>query len=205
MLPQGCKAVGGSRSLAHAPRGTALWGSSAGCRRRRHLRCAAVDRQQVDSAAAAEAARQQQTAAEPHLECFGTGMEVECRLVQEGPPHVPVPGEEPVAVAAAVQQQPQQQEQGEGHTRLCPRACLPHTCLFCWQAREHAGCCGALRHCTPPMSACSSPASPTCCARPPYPPAPTRPCPPMQARWLQCWMPHCLSRLSSSGAHPWLL
>ncbi|PRW56874.1 WAT1-related chloroplastic isoform X1 [Chlorella sorokiniana] len=124
MLPKGCGRVTSAVAAACPLPGAALWrsGSAAAARPsragRRQLRCAAMDRQQQMDRAPPTGAAQQQVSVEPHLECFGTGMEVECRIVQDGPPHVPVPGEDPAVVsssssaAAAAQQHTAEQEKG---------------------------------------------------------------------------------------------
>lgn len=159
MLPKACRHVAGAARSAVPLPGAALWRAAAAARpghaARRQLRCAAMDRQQQMDRAPPAGAEQQQAAVEPHLECFGTGMEVECRLVQDGPPHVPVPGEDPAVVsrsssaaaATAAQQQPQEQDNGEGQGRVaggivfacllsCPCHC--HGLLLRPSQRSHA-------------------------------------------------------------------
>ncbi|KAL4858588.1 WAT1-related protein [Chlorella vulgaris] len=63
------------------------------------------DKPEPPATASQEPARRQ---AEPRLECIGTAMEVECRIVSEGPEHVPVasPKEEVQAMTEAQQNTP---------------------------------------------------------------------------------------------------
>lgn len=146
MLPSGCGRVAGVARAAGPLPAAALWRAAASAARpsrsaRRQLRCAAVDRQQQMERSPPAGAEQQQASVEPHLECFGTGMEVECRLVQDGPPHVPVPGEDPAivsssssngAAAAADQQRTVEQERGAGKPQL-------HVFALCGHHQPHCG------------------------------------------------------------------
>ncbi|EFN57925.1 hypothetical protein CHLNCDRAFT_142001 [Chlorella variabilis] len=84
---------------------------------RHRLSCRAVDsqqqQQQVDRASPAAATAEpaaEQPAAAPHLECFDTGLGVECRIVTDGPEHVPVasPDEEAQAMLEQAKQLPHQ-------------------------------------------------------------------------------------------------
>lgn len=212
MLPKGCGHVAGAARSAGPLPGAALWRAAAAARpgraARRQLRCAAMDRQQQMDRAPAADAEQQQGAVEPHLECFGTGMEVECRLVQDGPPHVPVPGEDPAVVsrssaaaAAAAQQQPEEQDKGEGRGRVAIVCTCLLSCPCHWRPAATQ----------PPNVAALQPSSAACRLSLPLPARPLMPTthiqlpPPhcVQARWRQFWMPLCWFRPSSSGAPPW--
>lgn len=143
MLPSRCGRAGGATRASGPFPAAALWRAAAAATRpsrsaRRQLRCAAMDRQQQMERSPPSSAEQQQASAEPHLECFGTGMEVECRLVQDGPPHVPVAGEDPAVVsssssngaaAAATQPRTVEQERGAGKRQ--------HMCLPCADITSH--------------------------------------------------------------------
>ena len=62
--------------------------------RQRLALCSAVDKQKVDSDPLAAEATSTPPPAEG-LECFGTGQEVECRLVRDGPDLLLPPSTEP--------------------------------------------------------------------------------------------------------------
>lgn len=117
-----------SRQADALPHGSMFGVSSRLCtfrarRRARGFLNTAAKAQQVGDKPEPPAAAPARRQAEPHLECIGTAMEVECRIVSEGPDHVPVasPEEEVQAMTEAQQNTP--------HTGA-PRAtcCRPAGC-----------------------------------------------------------------------------
>lgn len=129
-----------SRQADALPHGSMFGVSSRLCtfrarRRARGFLNTAAKAQQVgdkpETPAAAPARRQ----AEPHLECIGTAMEVECRIVSEGPDHVPVasPEEEMQAMTEAQQNT---LHAGVSHAACCRPAGCTRLAIACSSVRR---------------------------------------------------------------------
>ena len=139
--------------------------------------CLAVDKQRVDSDPSSSEAAAGTPPPADGLECFGTGQEVECRLVPDGPD--PLPPASP-------------EQQGA----WCLGTCLCGLCMPGWSNRRWAEQRQRLPRSVPPPT-CSRRNRRTAHPLPPHLP------PHLQARWPPCWPCCCWCLPSSFGARAW--